>query len=168
MSKIEAGRLELAYEAFDIEQVTSKLLATAAPQAEGKGLELTLDIDPAVGPLMADSTRVQQVLWNIVGNAIKFTDQGRVVVSIRQIDDEVLFTVEDTGIGIAPEHLPRIFDHFHQVDAGWRGSTSGTGLGLAISRSLVELHGGRIWAESEWGRGSTFRFTIPCCPPEQE
>ncbi len=167
MSKIEAGRLELTYEPFDIEQVTSKLLATAAPQAESKGLELTLDIDPSVGQLMADSTRVQQVLWNIVGNAIKFTDRGRVAVSIRQDDEDVLFTVEDTGIGIAPEHLPRIFDHFHQVDAGWRGSTSGTGLGLAISRSLVELHGGHIWAESELGRGSTFRFTIPCCPPER-
>src|SRR5690606_804967 len=103
------------------------------------------------GLLTADRTRIRQVLWNIVGNAIKFTDHGGITVSIRPENGDVLFCVADTGIGIAPESLPRIFDHFNQIDAGRRESISGTGLGLSISKSLVELHGGRIWVESEAG-----------------
>lgn len=161
MSKIEAGRLELAYETFDMRRAATELMATAAPLAEQKGLALRLDVDEQVGLLTADRTRIRQVLWNIVGNAIKFTDHGGITVSIRPENGDVLFCVADTGIGIAPESLPRIFDHFNQIDAGRRESISGTGLGLSISKSLVELHGGRIWVESEAGQGSTFRFTIP-------
>lgn len=161
MSKIEAGRLELTYETFDMRRAATELMATAAPLAEQKGLTLRLDLDERVGLLTADRTRIRQVLWNIVGNAIKFTDHGGITVSIRPENGDVLFSVTDSGIGIARESLPRIFDHFSQIDAGRRESISGTGLGLSISKSLVELHGGRIWVESEAGRGSTFRFTIP-------
>ena len=161
MSRIEAGRLELSIESFDIQRVTGELMATAAPLAEQKGLTLKLDIADDVGPLVADRTRIRQVLWNIVGNAIKFTDRGQIRVEVRRDNGEVLFSISDTGIGIAEEHLPRIFDHFSQVDPGRRGSISGTGLGLSISKSLVELHGGHITVESEPGQGSIFRFTIP-------
>jgi signal transduction histidine kinase len=161
MSKIEAGRLELIIEPFDVERIAGELMATAAPLAEQKGLTLKLDIARDVGPLVADRTRVRQVLWNLIGNAIKFTDRGQIAVRVRRDNGEVLFTVTDTGIGIAAEHLPRIFDQFNQINPGRRGSISGTGLGLSISKSLVELHGGHIWVESQPGQGSAFHFALP-------
>jgi len=161
MSKIEAGRLELLIEPFDVERISGELMAMAAPLAEQKGLTLKLDIASDVGPLVADRTRVRQVLWNLIGNAIKFTDRGQIAVSVRRDNGEVLFTVADTGIGIAAEHLPRIFDQFNQINPGRRGSISGTGLGLSITKSLVELHGGHIWVESQPGQGSAFHFALP-------
>ena len=165
MSKIEAGRLELFIEPFDIERLAGEMMAMASPLAEQKGLALHLDIPRDVGPLVADRTRVRQVLWNLVGNAIKFTDRGEIAVSARRDNGDVLFTVRDTGIGIAAEHLPNIFDQFSQIEPGRRASISGTGLGLSISKSLVELHGGHIWVESQLGQGSTFCFAIPAEPP---
>jgi signal transduction histidine kinase len=167
MSKIEAGRLELSFESFDIRRVAAELMATAAPLAEQKGLNLELDIAEDVGALSADRTRVRQVLWNIVGNAIKFTDHGDVRVSVRRDNGEVIFVISDTGVGIAPDELPHVFEQFRQVDALPRGSIGGTGLGLSISKSLIELHGGRIWAESEPGKGSTFGFTLPAAGREE-
>ena len=164
MSKIEAGRLELIYEAFDVRRVAAELMATAAPLADQKGLDLRLEIADGIAPLTADRTRIRQVLWNIIGNAIKFTDHGGITVSIQPDADNVLFCVADTGIGITPENQTRIFEYFSQIDAGRRESISGTGLGLSISKSLVEYHGGRIWVESRSGSGSTFRFTIPTQP----
>ena len=129
--------------------------------AEQKGLALRLDIAPDTGPLVADRTRIRQVLWNILGNAIKFTDRGEISVKVWRDNGEVRFQVRDTGIGIAEENLPRIFDPFNQVEPGRRGSISGTGLVLSISKSLVELHGGHILVESQPGRGSSFSFSIP-------
>jgi signal transduction histidine kinase len=167
MSKIEAGRLELSFESFDIRRVAAELMATAAPLAEQKGLNLQLDIAEDVGTLSADRTRVRQVLWNIVGNAIKFTDHGDVRVSVRRDNGEVIFIISDTGVGIAPEELPHVFEQFRQVDLLPRGSIGGTGLGLSISKSLIELHGGRIWAESEPGKGSTFGFMLPVAPSSE-
>ena len=166
MSKIEAGRLELFIEPFDVERLAGELMAMASPLAEQKGLALHLDIPRDVGPLVADRTRVRQVLWNLVGNAVKFTDRGEIAVSARRDNGNVLFTVRDTGIGIAEEHLPNIFDQFNQIEPGRRASISGTGLGLSISKSLVELHGGHIWVESRLGQGSTFCFAIPAQPPQ--
>ena len=161
MSRIEAGRLELTYETFDLRRTATEMMATAAPLAEQKGLALRLDIDQRIGLVSADRTRLRQVLWNIVGNAIKFTDHGGITVSIRPENGDVLVCISDTGIGIAAENLPRIFDHFSQVEGTHRQSIGGTGLGLSISKSLVELHGGRLWVDSRLGEGSTFRFTIP-------
>jgi signal transduction histidine kinase len=166
MSRIEAGRLELTYETFDIRRVAADLMATIAPLAEQKGLEVRIAIDESIGLITADRTRMRQVLWNLVGNAVKFTDRGHITVSVTPENGEVLFSVKDTGIGIAPEHLPRIFDHFSQIEDGRRESVSGTGLGLSISKNLVELHGGRIWVESRIGHGSNFCFTIPTRRPE--
>jgi signal transduction histidine kinase len=164
MSRIEAGRLDLIHETFDIRRVAAELMATVAPLAEQKGVDVRIDIDDGIGPLTADRTRIRQVLWNLVGNAIKFTDRGHITIAVRPQNGEVLFSVTDTGIGIAPEHLSHIFDHFSQIEAGRRESISGTGLGLSISKNLVELHGGRIWAESQVGRGSAFCFTLPTQP----
>ncbi len=161
MSKIEAGRLELSYETFDVRRVATELIATAGPLAEQKGLSVKLDVADDVGLLTADRTRLRQVLWNIIGNAVKFTDHGGVTVSIEMGRDEMLFCVADTGIGIDGGDLPRIFDRFSQIGAGQHEALSGTGLGLSICKSLVELHGGRIWADSEPGRGSVFQFAIP-------
>ena len=161
MSRIEAGRLELTYETFDLRRTATEMLATSAPLAEQKGLALQLDIDPRIGLISADRTRLRQILWNIVGNAIKFTDHGAITVSIQPQNGDVLFCISDTGIGIAPDNLPRIFDHFSQVEGTHRPSIGGTGLGLSISKSLVELHGGRLWVESRLDEGSTFRFIIP-------
>ena len=161
MSKIEAGRLELSFETFDVRRMATELTLTAGPLAEQKGLTVQLDMAGDVGLLTADRTRLRQVLWNIIGNAVKFTDHGGLTVSINTGKDEMVFGVGDTGIGISAEDLPRIFDRFSQIGAGQRESVSGTGLGLSICKSLVELHGGRIWVESEVGQGSLFQFTIP-------
>jgi two-component system, OmpR family, phosphate regulon sensor histidine kinase PhoR len=110
--------------------------------------------------VLADSTRVQQVMVNLLHNAIKFTPEGgQVTVSVEKKDQVIQFAISDTGIGIATEDLPRIFERFYKVDRS--RATSGTGLGLAIARHLIEAHGGRIWAESIVGEGSTFYFTIP-------
>src|SRR5690606_37912478 len=116
MSKIEAGRLELTYEAFDVRRVATELMATAAPLAEQKGLEMALDIAGENVLLTADRTRIRQVLWNIIGNAVKFTDHGGITVSIHQDNGSVHFCVADTGIGITPENQSRIFEYFSQVD----------------------------------------------------
>jgi two-component system phosphate regulon sensor histidine kinase PhoR len=110
--------------------------------------------------VLADATRVQQVVVNLLHNAIKFTPEGgQVAVNVSLQAREILFAISDVGIGIAADDLPRIFERFYKVDRS--RATSGTGLGLAIARHLVEAHGGRIWAESEVGKGSTFYFTIP-------
>jgi signal transduction histidine kinase len=161
MSKIEAGRLELNYETFDIHRVAAELMATASPLAEQKGLNLELSIADDVSSLSADRTRIRQVLWNIVGNAIKYTDHGDVHVYVQRNNGEVTFVVTDTGVGIPPEELPRIFEQFRQVELPSRGSIGGTGLGLSISKSLIEMHGGRIWVESQPGKGSLFGFSLP-------
>ena len=112
-----------------------------------------------------DARRLRQVLLNLVGNAIKFTDAGEVEVSARQIDDEILVAVRDTGAGIAREHRERIFDAFEQADGSMVRELGGTGLGLAVSRRLVELHGGEIFVSSKLGEGSTFSFTLPVAEP---
>ena len=133
----------------------------AAPLAEQKGITLQLEVDAEDTVLNADRTRIRQILWNIVGNAIKFTDQGSITLTVDKPDEDLRFRVADTGIGIEPDSLSLIFDHFSQIEPGNRESTGGTGLGLSISKRLVELHGGQIMVESEPGRGSTFTFTIP-------
>jgi two-component system phosphate regulon sensor histidine kinase PhoR len=110
--------------------------------------------------VLADAARVQQVVTNLLHNAIRFTPpEGRVIVSAQRANHTIQFSINDTGVGISPEDLPRIFERFYKVDRA--RATSGTGLGLAIARHLVEAHGGKIWAESALGQGSTFFFTIP-------
>jgi len=166
LSKIEAGRLELRETDFALAEVAEGVVKLLAPRAAAKGLELRVEMDPDLPPgLHGDSSRLRQVLLNLVGNAIKFTLRGHVLVRIEEETvDWLRFVVQDTGIGIAAEDLPRLFEPFSQADSSAARQFGGTGLGLAISRHLVELMGGTVGVDSERGRGSTFWFRLPARP----
>jgi signal transduction histidine kinase len=130
-------------------------------RATRNGVGLTLEADADVGVVEADERRIRQVVFNLLSNAVKFTPEGgSVIVSSARINGEVRVSVSDTGPGIAAEDQARIFEEFQQTDAGAR-QLEGTGLGLALSKRLIELHGGRIWVESELGEGSMFTFALP-------
>jgi PAS domain S-box-containing protein len=165
-SKIEAGRLSLDEAPFNLSDMLEETLATLALRAHHKGIELALDIAPAVpAAVIADSGRIRQVIVNLVGNAIKFTERGEVVVHVDSNaaadgSVELHVAVTDTGIGISPEKLAAIFEPFTQADTSTTRRFGGTGLGLAITTKLVDLMRGRIWAESTPGAGSTFHFTV--------
>jgi signal transduction histidine kinase/DNA-binding response OmpR family regulator len=164
-SKIEARKLELSETDFDLRDSLVDALRPLAVRAHGKGLELSCQIPPQLpGALLGDPLRLRQVIVNLVGNAVKFTDRGEIVVTV-QVDEQtpdavaLHFEVADTGIGIAAEKHAAIFEAFAQADGSTTRRFGGTGLGLAISAQLVELMGGRIWLESEPGTGSRFHFT---------
>ncbi|MFA5267453.1 MAG: ATP-binding protein [Methanoregula sp.] len=161
LSKIEAGQLKIANEQFALRPVLDKVVRTVRPMAEVKHLAFELDVDPAVGSVRADSRRVEQVLLNLMSNSIKFTEQGHVRITCVPAGKEVRISVADTGIGIKPEDLEKLFRPFTQVETGLTRQYDGTGLGLSISKRLVTLMGGTITVESEWGKGSIFTFTIP-------
>jgi signal transduction histidine kinase/DNA-binding response OmpR family regulator len=168
-SKIESGKLDLEMIPFDLVPRIEETLDIFATQADQKGLELTYCVaSNAPDAIVGDPSRLRQILTNLVGNAIKFTNQGEVVVSVNcQVDDDcrlLHFAVRDSGIGISQEGIARLFESFSQVDASTTRRYGGTGLGLAISRRLAELMGGRMWLESELGKGSTFHFTIRANP----
>jgi PAS domain S-box-containing protein len=173
-SKVESGKLELVREPMPVKECVGDAAKALAFKAHEKGLELLCDVKADVPEwIWGDSGRLRQVLTNLVGNAVKFTQQGEVqlrVVLCRhepQGPDELLFSIRDTGIGIPSEKLDQIFEAFEQADNRTTRQFGGTGLGLAIVRKLVELMGGRVWVESTLGKGSTFFFTLPCeaCPP---
>jgi signal transduction histidine kinase/DNA-binding response OmpR family regulator len=166
-SKIDAGKLEIDLHPFDPQACIEDALELVAPQAFAKGLHLTYQIESEMPRIVvSDITRVRQILFNLLSNAIKFTEAGDVTVTAAATPldspgmSEIRFTVSDTGIGIAPDRLDRLFKSFSQVDASTTRKYGGTGLGLAICQRLVELLGGRIWVESEPGKGSRFSFTI--------
>jgi signal transduction histidine kinase/DNA-binding NarL/FixJ family response regulator len=163
LSKIEAGKLEVESIEFDLEDVARGAHASFKTMAVEKGLEFKLIIDPAArGVYLGDPTRLRQVLYNLISNALKFTERGEVRVSIGQAGREGLrLSVADTGIGMDPAQLERIFDKFEQADASSTRRYGGTGLGLAICRDLCGLMGGSIAAESEPGRGTRFSVTLP-------
>jgi len=128
-------------------------------------VELAQEVPEGLPPVYADAERVHQVLFNLLDNAVRFTPPGgRICVSAAGHNGSVDVEVRDTGPGIAPEHLPRLFERFYRVDTARSREEGGTGIGLAIARSVVEAHGGRIWAESEPGKGSTFTFELPVAP----
>jgi two-component system sensor histidine kinase/response regulator len=169
-SKIEAGMLDLNIVEFNPGENTEETIRALALSAHQKGLELVCDVDRSVPKIvLGDALRIRQVLVNLIGNAIKFTQRGEVVVSVRAMprsvgtksEMELHFAVRDTGIGISPEKHDAIFHAFTQADTSTTRQYGGTGLGLAISKRLVEMMGGRIWVESQFQRGSTFSFTIP-------
>lgn len=191
LSKVEAGHLELESAEFDLSDLIDKAVEIVAMRAHDKGLELACRVSPAV-PLYVtgDPNRLRQVLVNLLGNAVKFTEAGQVVLQVEREEAQAMsspppagatapcvlrFSVSDTGIGIAQEQLGAVFERFTQADASTTRKYGGSGLGLAISKRLVELMGGRIWADSRVGRGSTFSFTAsfglpawPGMPPKQE
>jgi PAS domain S-box-containing protein len=169
VSKIEAGKLDLELREFNLEEILGSALKVLGLQANSKGLELNLYMQPGMPELVvADADRLRQIVINLVGNAIKFTERGKVTVRVGCDPGKagticLRFSVQDTGIGIPVEKQRTIFDAFSQADASVTRRYGGTGLGLTISRRLVEMMGGRIWLESVPGEGSTFQFTVPLC-----
>ncbi len=161
ISKIEAGQLEITSEPFDMREAIEKVVRTVTPLAEKKGLALVAEVAPQVGQITSDRRRVEQILINLVNNAIKFTEEGVVCVECEVNDSWLVTRVVDTGIGIKPEDVGKLFKAFRQVDTGLARVKEETGLGLSICKNLLEMLGGEIWVESEWGVGSTFTFTLP-------
>jgi signal transduction histidine kinase len=161
LSKIEAGQLVLAIEEYSVADMVATVTAATESLARAKNLKLGSAVSPGLPTGSGDARRLTQVLLNLVGNAIKFTDQGGVEIRAARAGDRFEIAVVDTGPGIAPADQARIFDEFQQLDSTSTRRKGGTGLGLSISRHIVELHGGRITVESEVGRGSTFRISLP-------
>jgi len=161
LSKIEAGKVELSYQEFTVSDLLAVVIPTVEQLARQKGLTLTYFVAPAIDNLYADKAKTRQVLINILGNAVKFTNEGSVKFDVAESDSDFIFSVTDTGIGIKKEDLEVIFDSFKQVGPAQVAGYEGTGLGLAISKQFIEMQGGRIWVESELGKGTTFTFTLP-------
>jgi len=161
LSKVEAGQVQLEVAPFSLPAALERVLVVVGEQAANGNVRLSLASEPGVDSVVGDERRIRQVVLNLLSNAIKFTPAGGTVdVSAVHQDGVVRISVSDTGTGIAPEDQARIFEEFQQAAAG-RERREGTGLGLALSKRLVELHGGRIWVDSEVGKGSTFVFTLP-------
>jgi signal transduction histidine kinase len=165
MSKIEAGRMTLSLEKFDLRSLMDETMDIVSPLAREKSLELRLAIqDDEDVEMLADRVRMRQVMINILGNAVKFTETGDILIVVTQPQSEMVrIAVSDTGLGIPPNKLDMVFESFSQIDTSSTRKVGGTGLGLPISRSLVEMHGGRLWAESTGiaGEGSTFIIEMP-------
>jgi len=172
ISRIEAGKLDLTFGDVNLEEIINGVMTTAIGLVKDKPIELVTDIPEDLPVIRADSIRIRQVLLNLISNAAKFTEEGQIAVSARHISkgelDDIMVAVADTGIGIAPDNLEKLFEPFSQVDPSPTRKSGGTGLGLSIARHLVELHGGRIWVESTVDEGSTFAFTLPLEPPAIE
>jgi signal transduction histidine kinase len=161
LSKIEAGQLTLSLESYAMASVVESVVTAAEPLASAKGLALKASVADGLPLGHGDERRLTQVLLNLVGNAIKFTDQGSVEIGAGLEDGLFVITVADTGPGIAPEDQARIFEAFQQVDNTSTRKKGGTGLGLAISKRIVEMHGGQLTVASDLGSGSVFRVTLP-------
>jgi len=162
LSKIEAGKLELESIAFDLGEVARGAYSAFTALANKKGLSFALDIEAARGRYLGDPTRLRQILYNLISNALKFTDAGEIRVSAWRDDAGALvLSVRDTGVGISPENLGKLFGKFDQLDSSTTRRFGGTGLGLSICRELAHLMGGDISVESELGKGSTFTLTVP-------
>jgi len=166
VTRLEAGRLPLRHERIVPKEVFADMLETLAPLASQASLELRLEAPPDLPEILGDYERLKQIFENLIGNAIKFTKPGgRIIVGAEANPEEIVFSVTDTGRGISEENLSHIFDRFWQASAGTR---QGAGLGLPIVQGLVEAHGGRIWAKSTPGQGTTFYFTVPRADARRE
>lgn len=163
VSRIVAGKIRLNVQAVDPPDVVRRAIDVVTPAADAKGVRLESVLDPNAGPISGDPERLQQILWNLLSNAVKFTNRGgKVQVRLERINSHVEVTVSDTGIGIAPEFLPHVFERFRQGDPGSTRERGGLGLGLSIARQLVEMHGGTIDVSSGGrGLGATFRVKVP-------
>jgi signal transduction histidine kinase len=162
LSKVEAGKMELQLSRFSLTAALESVLLMVRERAAGRGIDLGTEIDPAIGQIEADERKVKQIVLNLLTNAVKFTPTGGKVTLVATRDGTgIVVAVKDSGVGIAPADQARVFEEFAQGTPAATAEQEGTGLGLTLSRKLVELHGGRIWVESEVGRGSTFSFTLP-------
>jgi signal transduction histidine kinase len=161
LSKIEAGQLTLSLGDYSLKEVVQTVVTALEPLAAEKKLALSVTLAPDLPVGRGDDRRLSQVLLNLVGNAVKFTDAGEVRVAARVSDAAFVVSVSDTGPGIAPEDQQRIFEEFQQADTSNTRKKGGTGLGLSIAKRIIELHGGQLRVESAPGKGSTFSFTVP-------
>jgi signal transduction histidine kinase len=162
LSKVEAGRMELESATFDLPLAIDNARTFVRERATKHGITLDVAVDERLGDFVGDERKIKQILLNLLSNAVKFTPEGgRIGINARKVDGAVEISVRDTGIGISPEDQAKIFEEFRQVGSNYAHKTEGTGLGLTLAKKFVELHGGRIWVESEVGRGSTFSFTLP-------
>jgi len=161
LSKVEAGQVDLDVRPFSVREALERGVVMVRERASEDGVRLGIETEPEVDVVDGDERRIRQVIFNLLSNAVKFTPPGGAVdVSAARVNGEVRIAVADTGPGIALEDHERIFEEFQQTEAGLE-QREGTGLGLALSKRFVELHGGKIWLESEPGNGSTFVFTLP-------
>lgn len=167
ISKIEAGQLEVACETFNLHESIVRTVNLVRPLAEQKGLELQIEYDSPVDDFISDQRRVEQILINLLNNAVKFTEHGGVRIVTTRTSDALYIAVTDTGIGIKQEDLGALFRPFQQIDSGLTRAHEGTGLGLAICRRLAELLHGHIEVSSTWGKGSTFTIVLPCAKEKE-
>ena len=166
LSKIEAGRMELDLEEFDVAEALANAMTLVRERAQSHGIALTRELDPALGALRGDQRKFKQILLNLLSNAVKFTpDGGRVAVRAARAGDRLEVSITDTGIGIAEADHEAVFEEFRQVGRHYTNKNEGTGLGLALTRRFVELHGGTIRVASTLGQGSTFTFNLPLSAP---
>ena len=161
LSKIEAGQLSLELTDYSMKDVLYNVFSAVEPLASGKKLNLKVDASPDMPAGRGDERRLTQVILNLVGNAIKFTDTGEVVIKASATNGSFTVAVRDTGPGISTADQGKIFEEFQQADSSATKKKGGTGLGLSISRRIVEMHGGKLWVESEIGKGSVFSFSLP-------
>jgi CheY-like chemotaxis protein len=163
VSRIVSGKIRLDVQQVNLMEVIESAIATIRPAADAKGIRLQTMLDPRVAPVRGDASRLQQIVWNLVSNAIKFTDKGgRVQIALERVNSHVELTVSDTGQGIKPEFLPHLFERFRQADSSTTRRHAGLGLGLSIVKQLVELHGGSVRVKSPGeGKGSTFIVALP-------
>lgn len=159
--RIESGKIEWHMDAIDIAEVADTATKTMLLLAEDKGISLEQRIPEKLSSVKGDRNKILQVLLNLVSNAVKFTSQGKITVGAEDMPNEIRLYVSDTGEGVYPEEKEKIFDEFYRIGDDLTGRPKGSGLGLSISKKIVEAHGGRIWAESQLGKGSTFFFTLP-------
>ncbi len=160
LSKVEAGRMDLELAQFDLPLAVENTITLVRERASRHGISLHREIDKQLGDFVGDERKIKQILLNLLSNAVKFTPEGgRVEVKAVMADGSVEISVSDTGIGIAPEDQEKIFEEFRQVGTGYAQKREGTGLGLTLTKKFVEMHGGKIWVESDPGKGSTFNFT---------
>jgi diguanylate cyclase (GGDEF)-like protein len=163
LSKIEAGKMEFKKKPIDLADIIKYIAQALKGQAKEKHISITTSISNGLPPAYADPEKIEQVLVNLIGNAIKFTpEEGKIIVGAKKIDEHLEVSVADTGVGISSDNLPKLFDRFQQFGRpSGGGGSKGTGLGLSISKGIVEGHNGKIWAESNLGKGSRFTFTVP-------
>ena len=165
LSKVEAGRMELELASFDLPLAIDNARTFVRERAVKHGITLDVDVDDRLGEYVGDERKIKQILLNLLSNAVKFTPEGgRISITANKTENGAEISVSDTGVGIAPEDQPKIFEEFRQVGSDSTHKTEGTGLGLTLAKKFVELHGGRIWVESAVGKGSTFIFTLPDRP----
>jgi two-component sensor histidine kinase len=172
LSRIESGKMTMKFEDLDLRGLIEFIHSSFKTQTDGKSIRLQMELPPKVPTVYADREKLEQVLTNLMGNAIKFTPEGgEIVISAKPYDgngSHMAVSVKDTGAGIPADQLDKIFEKFHQVEGSLQRSVGGTGLGLAIAKGLVEAHQGKIFVESEVGKGSRFTFTLPISQGEKK